>query len=296
MFFLNWNLARPSLIERISSKAFFVVRFGLGNLLLSAAALKALAILNEATDLREAALQVALVVGETMLGLWLVSGVRSSVAWQAAVAAFGLFAAYSLLQAIRGSLSCNCFGRVDVSPWISFAIDLMAVVALIWWRPAAQRHQARGSTRVAAGALAAVLASLPVTILVSWLLLSSSQALHQEKAPIVLVPQSWIGKLFPLITDVDAGNSLKHGRWHLIVYHHDCSECMELLRRYEDGLTSKLREGEQVMLIELPPYGALPKLKRAQFTHAKLADRADWFVKAPVEIDLDEGMVVGVSP
>jgi hypothetical protein len=63
----------------------------------------------------------------------------------------------SLYLALAGQRSCGCFGRVTASPWLTFAIDSAALVALVIWRPgrAADVHPAawlQGLLKTVAGA------------------------------------------------------------------------------------------------------------------------------------------------
>jgi hypothetical protein len=49
---------------------------------------------------------------------------------------FSVFACVSLYLALAGQTSCSCFGRLAVSPWVSFGVDVAAVASLAIWRPA----------------------------------------------------------------------------------------------------------------------------------------------------------------
>jgi Protein of unknown function (DUF1573) len=79
--------------------------------------------------------QVALIELETLLGLWLLTGLYPWSAWLAATAGFSLLASISLYLGLLGQPSCGCFGRVAVNPWSTFALDVAAVAALWHWRP-----------------------------------------------------------------------------------------------------------------------------------------------------------------
>ena len=49
---------------------------------------------------------------------------------------YTLLAGVSVYLIAVGQPSCGCFGRVEVSPWISFSLDMAAVTLLIVFRPA----------------------------------------------------------------------------------------------------------------------------------------------------------------
>jgi hypothetical protein len=81
-------------------------------------------------------LLVALIEIEIVLGLWLLSGLAPRAAWLASLVFFTLGAAANLYMAFEGQRSCGCFGRVEVSPWLSLTLDVAAVAALLTLRPA----------------------------------------------------------------------------------------------------------------------------------------------------------------
>ncbi len=68
--------------------------------------------------------------------MWLTSGRWPRAAWLVAVSVFIAFGCYSLVEAIEGAPTCNCFGAVSVSPWISLALDVGALAGLFYALPA----------------------------------------------------------------------------------------------------------------------------------------------------------------
>jgi hypothetical protein len=91
------------------------------------------------------------------LGLWLLSGFSRPHAWVAACGYFGLLSGITFVMGLLGRPSCGCFGRVDVSPWWVFALDVLVVAALVVVRPpeVTRAHilgWLRGALRVGAGA------------------------------------------------------------------------------------------------------------------------------------------------
>ena len=73
---------------------------------------------------------------ELFLGIVLLAGLWPQVTWYAAVLFFGALAGLSLYKGLSGDASCGCFGKVQVSPWYTLALDILAVAALLVWRPA----------------------------------------------------------------------------------------------------------------------------------------------------------------
>jgi hypothetical protein len=79
--------------------------------------------------------QLAVVEFEVFLALWLLWGKRPLGSWLVALAAFGSFATASFYLAWVGQSSCGCFGRLSLSPWYTFGIDLAVIGLLLVGRP-----------------------------------------------------------------------------------------------------------------------------------------------------------------
>jgi hypothetical protein len=130
------RLAEP---PSLPSWIHFVVFRWLGLLLLVAAGLKLHGLAVEPVahvgPFSAPEFQVALIAVEVLLGLWLLWGRHPIGAWLTTLAAFTVFAGASFYLAWIGQSSCGCFGRLSVSPWYSFAIDLAALAALLVGRP-----------------------------------------------------------------------------------------------------------------------------------------------------------------
>src|SRR5579875_351660 len=78
---------------------------------------------------------------EALLGLWLLSGWAKRTAWVFAVAFFLVVAGCSLYLGLMGQSSCGCFGRIQVSPWSAFALDVACLAVLGLCRPSFRRAE-----------------------------------------------------------------------------------------------------------------------------------------------------------
>jgi hypothetical protein len=118
-------------IEKVFPRIVFAA---LGLLLVVTALLKAQGpadgALGQNTMLFSPRLQFAVVVIEAILGLWLLSGWAGRAAWFFAVAFFLVVAGFSLYLALMGQSSCGCFGRIHVSPWSDFTLDVACLAML----------------------------------------------------------------------------------------------------------------------------------------------------------------------
>jgi hypothetical protein len=81
------------------------------------------------------AFQIAVIEFELFLAAWLLWGKRPLGSWATALGVFAIFAAVSAYQGWIGRSSCGCFGKLAVSPWYAFGIDLTVLLALFLGRP-----------------------------------------------------------------------------------------------------------------------------------------------------------------
>jgi hypothetical protein len=90
--------------------------------------------LGQNTILFSPRLRFAVMEAEALLGLWLLSGWAKRAAWFFAVAFFVVVAGFSLYLGLMGQSSCGCFGRIHVSPWNAFGLDVacLGTLALCW--------------------------------------------------------------------------------------------------------------------------------------------------------------------
>lgn len=115
------------------------VRLAVGLFLLAAAGLKAHGIATDPASqdslLLSPRLLIATIEVEIVLGLWLLSEWAIRGAWLVCIGFFTILAAVSLKLALEGQPSCGCFGRITVSPWWTFALDVALIGVLVACRP-----------------------------------------------------------------------------------------------------------------------------------------------------------------
>lgn len=189
-----------------------LVRGVLGLLLLSAAGLKAHAFWSETAQpimlLSSPRAQVAIIETEALLGLWLMTGLYVRAARWIALSFFGVLASVSLYLAFLGESSCGCFGRVQVNPWFSFAIDVGAILAPWRWR--AQSGSYASSRTALQALLRGVLGTSAMVLLIFatfWIMYDDPwTALARLRGEVITVE--------PAVSDVGAGvagEMLVHG-------------------------------------------------------------------------------------
>ncbi len=108
--------------------------------------------------LSSTSVQFVVLEWEIVLGVWLLTGRKTAGAWFAAVATFLAFAGVSSYLGVIGQASCGCFGSIEASPWLAFAVDGIALILLGLGRPDFQIlfAQARWQTVVMRGLGSAV--------------------------------------------------------------------------------------------------------------------------------------------
>ena len=283
-----------------------MTRMVLGLLLLVAAGLKAHQLATEPVPetslLTSRWFLIIWVETEIVLGLWFLTGLARRAAWGAALACFSVFSLVTLYKALSGDVSCGCFGRVEVSPWYTFVLDVAAVGALVLFRPdtrtpvRATTSRARFGVAAAAGFVVVIGAGL-AAILYSPSTLSDDGQIVGEKRVVLLKPETWVGRAWPLLGHIDIGKQLAKGKWTVVLYHHDCPHCEERVPQFEREARKRAGRlaGSKVAMVELAPYA--PKGRSllppdTTCTTGRVNDVRDWFVGTPTVLTLVEGSVV----
>jgi hypothetical protein len=232
---------------------------------------------------------------ELLFGLVLLSGILPRLTWALSLLCFGGFALISLYKGISGESTCGCFGRVPVNPWYTFTLDAFAVLALLRWRP-------RGLPRSHIHTF-----SRSATVLTLWFLVGAPVALATWSGPertltdlgevlaggriVILKPETWLGKRFPLLPYINTRDELALGEWTVVVYRHDCPVCRNVVSQLKEaaGETRIRQTGSgRVALIEMPPYG------EGAAPNGQLRDSCEWFVRPPVVVRIRGGLVIAV--
>lgn len=242
---------------------------------------------------------------ELFFSLWLLSGLYLRATRVAALTCFLAFAGVSLYQGLSGQASCGCFGKIPVSPWYMFVFDVIALAALWFsrpgesWSPTLRSHPVRFATILGiwilagAGAARAMMSFTPT-------MLTAEGSFSGESQIVVLEPETWKGERFPLLKHVESGEEFSRGSWTVLLYHHNCSVCKELIGEYHRQARASLGKSSAIRIgmIEIPPYGDSSLHSQAggsTFRYTRLSEAKEWFVKTPVVVQLEGGQVVSVT-
>ncbi len=222
------------------------------------------------------------------------------VTWALSLLCFGGFALISLYKGISGDASCGCFGRVPVNPWYTFGLDATAVLALVRWRP-------RGLPRSHLNTF-----SRFATIAALWLLVGTPVALATRSEPVgkltdlgevlgdgetvILAPERWLGKRFPLLPFTDVGSQLDRGEWLVILYRGQCAGCRNALPEYERVARdfAGSRDAPRVALVLMPPWDDFQTRTDTACTVGRVTRITYCFAQTPTEVVLRDGIVCAV--
>ena len=299
----------------------------LGILLLTGAILKGWQLLNEPvanSDIWSYRPFLVLTVEfELALAIWLLSGLFKKAAWLASLLCFSLFSMITFYKGITGAASCGCFGSVHVNPWITlFAIDLPSVIALSIFRPGkvlpphimARIRLHRRPVKALINQFFNPLPSLPhflgifvvsfVVLAVTSSVLVLSKPLHvieeidllgNEKL-VILEPEAWIDRRFPLLKSIDVEDNMASGDWAVVLYNKECDGCAEFMHRIEDFFNKSLSESNSLRcaVIEIMGKASPVPVKRIRCIWAELPEDREWFAVTPAVICLRNGIVTGV--
>ena len=285
------------------------LRGALGLLLLAAAALKAhqLGTQPVAGDslFTSRAFLIIWIEVEILLGLLLLSGLCPRLTWLAAAGCFVVFTGVSLGKAIGGESSCGCFGVVEVNPWYVLILDVAALALLIAFRPNFDHppQVSRRRLRMAAVLTVALAGGLPAALAAALYQpagLAEDGGIIGDARFVVLEPETWEGKRFPLMRHIDVADMLASGRWTVVLYHHDCPHCQERLPEFERQAREegRTRGFTSMAMLELPPYAPTGRSLVPADTSCltgRVSDVRDWFVETPTVVMLKDGTVVSGS-
>ncbi len=279
-----------------------LMRLLIGCVLLFSAASKASLLLTSKADgwtAPASILTTALILIELTIAVWVICRPLSPALWLVTVGFFTVLLVVSARMAFSGFKNCGCFGRIPISPWIVSGFDLVIVlmlfslkgrIAQVWSLPLHKK----------------LLASTAFIISLSWafpligMTRSWTDGTRGAGANLVVLhPEQWVGGRFPLADEINFIPSLDEGRWVIVLYHHDCDVCTQVIPRL-DRLAAdwKTQPGSpRVVLVEMPPFASGigdPRLFVAS-EHARLNETREWFVKTPVAAVLNQGRVLQIS-
>jgi hypothetical protein len=250
-------------------------------------------------------LLMSVVEFELFFAIWLLGGNLPRLTWATTLALFAVFTCVSLYEALAGYASCGCFGRAQLNPWYTSSLDLVVVLSLLRWPPKRPGSPPaftfrllflRGATVLIIWVLVGIPAALAMNSYADTTISDAGELTGNGKT-VVLKPETWVGKRFPLLEHIDVGHKLTDGLWLVLLHRHDCSACREAASEYEalaKDFSTKLG-CPAIALIECPPFAPtqLPGEARSWIS-GRLSDAHEWHLSGPTSVLLDGGQVRNV--
>jgi hypothetical protein len=254
---------------------------------------------------------------EFSAGAILIPGLGGRALRRLYMAAFLSLFCIASLKLLRHESSCGCFGDVHVPPLVTLIFDLSAATFFATvkteryvWGTRRQRWAVFGIVLVLVSGVAA------------WRVWVVERA--KEKGPrweeasgkgqeasgeadypgsvgslMVLEPATWAGppyRPWGLIRHIDIGPELSHGRWVVLLVHHDCDHCVAAVAAAKAASDKKQAASNvRLAVVEMPPYASAsdlwPLTSDLSIAAGKLDTQRDWFATTPVAVLLEDGRV-----
>jgi len=250
--------------------------------------------------LNERNFQIAVVIGEILFALILIAGLAKSWMWLFSLIGFSAFTLISLMKAIGGEGSCGCFGVVTVNPWFTATFDAVIVGLLLvfrekvdWSFPPLDKKKV----------LAVLVVWLTLTAPATYWMLSLKQQPHETlgtefigadgRITIMLEPDMWIGKRFPLWDRVDdeSRSILETGEWNIVISRKQCDECKRLIERLGITVPLALLEIDDGLMDFAPPSDHQSMVS----VTGSLEIDPNWILLTPFVIQCLDGVCVSIG-
>jgi len=243
---------------------------------------------------------LALAGFEAYWALWMLSGVRPRFTRWASASLFAAFAVISAYHGVLGHGSCGCFGNMQVNPWLTCAVDVGLAAAFVLNRHNPTRARSspqREFERVAIILVIYIAVLIPAALLMRSRSIATATGANSGSTGLVLLePDTWKRKRFPLVERIDIGASLMKGQWKLLFYRPGCPICADAIKRISEAAQrGNAAPSVPWAFIELPPVQAsqppAPTELPPNGIHGRLDPNFTWIADVPFVVLLVDGNV-----
>ncbi len=167
---------------------------------------------------------------ETLMALWLFTGIWPRGSLLVATGAFGCFAGVSLWKIFHGVEVCGCFGKWSPSPKVIYWIDVAAfcfgirALRLSFARTGSAGEGTPGGSRI-------FRLLLPGTLALS---LGFYGVALVHGRTIEATPERWLDGPWPPPGALNVPADLGRGRWIVLIYGSACGHCQSMAADYAD--------------------------------------------------------------
>ena len=236
---------------------------------------------------------------ELGFGIWLLTGLHKALTRKLAFGLFTCFALVALYKVVDGAASCGCFGKLEVDPWYTLGLDVAVICLLVFCRPACMVNALKSKGQLLIGVVAVICYLIAGSAMVYTAhkyeprAVAENGLIFADENFVILEPENWEGKAFPLIPYIDIGELLETGSWLIVLYKHDCPHCLEAIPKY----IQKAKEWEhesskpKIALIETEPSEDMIKNKAIKkLYYGKLTHQYEWFVQTPTVFHINNNI------
>jgi hypothetical protein len=208
---------------------------------------------------------------------------------------------FTKIYAVSGEASCGCFGLVEVNPLITMSFDCGVVILLLCFCPRAELIGKTDPSKV----FSFVVSWLMTSALLTWAmvtykpaLLTTDSKIIGESQAVILYPNEWLDKRFPLLEYVDVHKDIGKGKCVLIFYRTNCSKCAKHFEHLSKQNDFQNDSDVNIVCIEID---GLPQNElRSRFDNGKwywgnLKSVKRWFVETPTILTVENGYVRTIS-
>jgi len=231
---------------------------------------------------------------------------------------------------LLGFESCGCFGRIEVDPWYTlFLVDIPFFLLLLIFRPKGEKllpppwphpFHALGLAVPVIGFMAV---STPILVGLrpefkkpeEWASVKPVRPVIVSPVPIetvedpadvenaggtaeeaALEESGDVPPLWPWLEHIDIAEQLESGIAVILMYHHDCPTCAEMVPLYSEYCAELRDRGEkalQIAFIAAPPFrepGPVPE--DTVCLRGKLSESEKWAIMSPYVVALIDGAFV----
>jgi thiol-disulfide isomerase/thioredoxin len=265
------------------------------------------------------------------LGIWLISGLFRKAGWLVGVLSFGFFICVTAYKAATGELSCGCFGRIHVNPWITlFTIDVPLFLLLLIFFPRSEKLLPPPWPHPFHCLAVAIPASFLIGVLIPVLFFNkppdrsdkyayinpdkwqNNSDINPDRPPIAVNPGTEPNRPVQqttvepnevdlpdwqlMLSHVDIAEQLLTGVKVVLFYHYDCPDCAVAIPLYSE-YSKELAGDQQIQFafIKGPPYGLEeldPIPAETTALVGKLDQSRDWIFESPLIFLLKDGRLI----
>ena len=229
------------------------------------------------------------VIFQLTFSCWLLCNFQPRIEWLSPLALFLFFLGVVCFKIITHEKDCQCFGAIQVHPWVTFCLDVTIVLALCFSKPT---HRTGKRVKFKRYAYVFLVWLLALVIIISGFFsvnrtFSSVGDLYtgiDGEQSILIKPENWDRDdlpIVPFLETPEVWNRLEPGKWVIFFFRNDCTKCKNKFAELESS------NEKRVFCIEVPPSAGRIKVPEG-FVYARLSPKWKWSVETPTVLEYEK--------